>query len=463
MIRIPGTSEDWKLPPLTHEATRAGLVTSAEADELESRIRSVEDEPEPTVDTLSGATSTGKTLMKATDAGTVRAALDVPSTATLVSSTRSVARASGVAILGDSITGYNSNAGDVWHKVLATLSTGRLPHRGFFATSGFTLAQIEATHVPTVLNMARKPGSCIIAGGTNDVGSASYDQTASRAALLRIIDKLQTAGIMPILWTLPPRDDSTTVNALVQRWNVWVRYLAQSLGLPLVDAHAALTDPATGKYLAGLKTDDVHPNRAGHYQIGKRAALDADFTRRFPSGTPHLSDSKLDAANLIPSGYYLFDSGVNGAGVPTGWGAYGATAYTPSIITDTAIVGKWLRLTKTSAQTGAGGMQINATTGFAAGDTIALAVRVKSSAADSGIEALNAISLIARAAGVNALSVSPFGSGGTFDGIAYCEMVLPAGTDTIRLDISINGTVTSDQFVQVAQPTIVNLTALGVA
>jgi lysophospholipase L1-like esterase len=372
----------------------------------------------------------------------------------------------GFAVIGDSITAFNSSGGDVWHKVLTAMSGGRLPWRGYFATGGFTLAQIEETHLPSALALTRRPGAVVIAGGTNDTGSATFNQTESRATLLRIIGKLQAAGIMPVLWTLPPRDDSAAVNTLVQKWNVWVRYLAHSLGLPIIDAHAALTDPATGLYLAGLKTDSVHPNRAGHFQIGRRAGTDPDFLRRFPSGTPHLSDSKLDAANLIPSGYAMFDSGVNGAGVPTGWTGYGQnTAYTPSIVADDAVPGNWFRMTKAAGVTGGGGLQYNLLPagGWAVGDTLALAVRFKQSTPDSGTEAISSIGLVTRAAGVVVGGQLAYASGGTFESIAYAEAVVTSTIDTVRLDMSLSGTPAAEAWLQVAQPTIVNLTALGIA
>lgn len=391
------------------------------------------------------------------------------STSKPIAQTYTTQRGAGVAFLGDSITSYNINVGNAWHKVFTTLSK-KTRHRGTFATSGYTLEQIETVHLPQVLALTAKPGACVIAGGTNNIGSVTYNPVAARDTLLRIIAALQAAGVAPILWTVPPRSDSVTANANAQRWNVWVRYLAQSKGLPLIDSYAALVNPATGVYIPSLNLsgDGVHPNAEGHYLIGRRAALDQNLLAWLNDDTPHLSRDILDAANLIPSGRGLFNQGVNGSQSPNGWSAYGGqgTNYTLSQVAGTdPVVGNWQTLTKTAgAPTGSGGVQYNITTGFAAGDRIAFAVRVKSACPDDSTHGCINISLQARQAGVNLLGYPTGGFGGTWEGIVWGELTVPAGTDTIRFDLSLAATIspTSDLSVAIAQATVVNLSSVSI-
>lgn len=371
----------------------------------------------------------------------------------------------GAAIVGDSITSFDANGGDVWHKVLATLSGGRLRHRGFFATGGYTLEQIEAEHLPSALSLTPKPGVVVLAGGTNNTGATGYDAAASRATLLRMIEKCLKVGVLPALWVTPPRGDSSSVNTRVQQWNAWVRYTAQSLGLPLVDAHSALVDPATGTFLAAYDSGDgIHPNRAGHYQIGKLALTEA-FRAQFPDATPYLSRSKLDAANLIASGYF-FDSGVNGAGIPNGSSGFNNTGnFAASIVPDNAIPGNWWRMAKTTAEGGAiAGIRFDATSGFVEGDRVALAVRVAAQVADSGAEMMAGVRLQPRTNSASLGGSYAYYSGGTFaDGVAYIEAVVPPTATVLRVELTSSGAVTADSWVQFAQVTLVNLTALGIA
>jgi hypothetical protein len=50
-----------------------------------------------------------------------------------------------------------------------------------------------------------------------------------------IVDRLLAEGIIPILSTIPPRDDSASADRMVPRYNAVVRAIAQTRGVPLVD------------------------------------------------------------------------------------------------------------------------------------------------------------------------------------------------------------------------------------
>lgn len=463
-----GSVDDTSLAPLIAEPLTKAAIDMTAAELLDD-----------TESDLSHGVTANKRALDATDTAdedsALRQGLDpvivetvTDAAPTLLAPTYTTMRGAGVAVIGDSIAAYNSATGNAWHKVFATLSR-KTRWRGVFATGGATLQSIQAIHLPQALALNPKPGALVLAGGTNDVGSVGYVPAGSKATLLEMIADTQEAGVVPILWTLPPRNDSATVNAHLQRWNAWVRYLAQSKGLQIIDAYAALVDPATGLapvayYLPG---DGTHPNPEGHLRIGRRAALDLGLLALLRDDTPHLVRDVLDAANLIPTGRGLFNQGVNGAGVPTGWAGYGLAAgvNVPSQSASAdPVVGNWQTLTKPAgSSTGGGGLQYNITTGFAAGDRVAYAVRVKSASPDDSTHGAPAISLQARKAGAILTGVPTGGFGGTWEGIAWGELVVPAETDTLRFDLSLGATQSpaADVSASFAQATLVNLTALG--
>ena len=370
----------------------------------------------------------------------------------------------GLAVIGDSIASYNSSNSHVWHKLMCLLTGQRIRHTGFFATGGFTLAQIEATHLPQVLAMNPLPGACVVAGGTNDTGAVTPDIAASKATHTRIVDALLAAGIMPVLWTLPPRDDSTTVNGLVGQWNAWVRERAALLGLPLVDSHAALVDPATGLFQPALKQDNIHPNDAGHLAIARRMVADSEFIARFADGRVRLTGAAADGANLIPNGEGLFLNDANADGRGDGWNSFGS-GITYSRVVDAAAVGQWQRLT---IPVGAGGgMQRDIA--VTAGRTIALAARLRAdmdtatpaaqiglsgswrdgsgAVAGNGITAASNLRLLTTADSV----------------VAYGTAVAPAGATLLRVSLAPAGTATKTVVFDIAQVTVDDLTALGIA
>ncbi|MCA9674541.1 MAG: SGNH/GDSL hydrolase family protein, partial [Myxococcales bacterium] len=94
--------------------------------------------------------------------------------------------------------------------------------------------------------------------GTNDVDYRGHDRFASD--LWTIVDTLIDHGVVPVLSTIPPRDDDAEVDARVPVFNQLIRALAQGRQIPLVDFHAelmALPDH-------GLWRDGVHPSTSHH-------------------------------------------------------------------------------------------------------------------------------------------------------------------------------------------------------
>jgi hypothetical protein len=90
--------------------------------------------------------------------------------------------------------------------------------------------------------------------GTNDVGFAdpyTYGQN-----LFTIVDTLSLQGVVPIVSSVPPRDDNATANAWAQRYNLVARGVAQARQVPFVDLHRELLPMPNH----GLGGDGVHLN-----------------------------------------------------------------------------------------------------------------------------------------------------------------------------------------------------------
>ncbi|MBF0170762.1 MAG: SGNH/GDSL hydrolase family protein [Nitrospinae bacterium] len=100
-----------------------------------------------------------------------------------------------------------------------------------------------------------RPGVALVMFGTNDVQRGMVDRY--EASLTAILDRLEGAGVAPVLFTIPPLAVATLA-ADVARVNGIVARLARERRLPLVDygaAMAALPD-------RGLSADGVHPSVA---------------------------------------------------------------------------------------------------------------------------------------------------------------------------------------------------------
>jgi hypothetical protein len=90
--------------------------------------------------------------------------------------------------------------------------------------------------------------------GTNDVGFRTPFAFAEN--MLDITDTLLERGVIPVLSSIPPRDDSAAADANVPLFDLLVRGIAQGRQVPFVDFHAALLPLAAH----GLGPDHVHPN-----------------------------------------------------------------------------------------------------------------------------------------------------------------------------------------------------------
>lgn len=457
------------------------LVSDADSDTHAAIVTEVDSAVSPVADsvadleTLTTAGRLGEAGLSDTIGQATVDKLTAPQVTALVTSSAgdpirtSTLPSTGIAFITDSIGTFGGDGGTAWHWIMCSLSNGRLLHRGRFGTAGYTLTQIRDTHLPTALALSPKPGAIAICGGTNDVGGVGYNEATSRAVLLDIIERVKAAGIKPVLWTLPPRDDSTTVNRDVQRWNAWLRYFAATHGYPLIDSHAVFVNESTGLWQTALRQDEIHPGTYGHFVLGSTMATDASFLARFPDLRPYLSASKGADPNMIPANARFFDAGVNGATSPNNWtGVSLGTNASGSEVTDAAIPGNWFRFTKTTSSPSGQAIirqQISAgTTTFEPGDRISVAVPFRVSSDPLG-NVIGTVTLIFRTDTATISALVPVTIRGVgLSGIAYAEAVVPAGCTNVRLEIAVSGTpVTGTETFDVSRPTLLSLTKLGAA
>ncbi|MBM4776907.1 MAG: SGNH/GDSL hydrolase family protein [Archangiaceae bacterium] len=74
--------------------------------------------------------------------------------------------------------------------------------------------------------------------GTNDIQSMNLD--AYGRNMFTLVDLLLARGVVPIVTSIPPRDDSMTADAQVPWYNGVTRALAQARGIPYVDLNREL-------------------------------------------------------------------------------------------------------------------------------------------------------------------------------------------------------------------------------
>ncbi|MFH2008777.1 MAG: SGNH/GDSL hydrolase family protein [bacterium] len=106
---------------------------------------------------------------------------------------------------------------------------------------------------------ASNPAAAVVMFGTNDIGWFGSDHVSTLRwyydHFVELVDTLVAAGIVPILSTIPPRDDSASLDAWVPMLNAMIRGVAEGHQIPLVDYHRELLPLADH----GLSADGVHP------------------------------------------------------------------------------------------------------------------------------------------------------------------------------------------------------------
>lgn len=376
--------------------------------------------------------------------------------------------------IGDSITANDGANGNyawngAWFSRIAAQSLGRIRKVDAFATGGFTLEQIEATHLPTALAMSPRPDVCIVEGGTNNTGAGTgtlFDFAAARATHGRIVNALRAVGIIPVVVLIPPRGDgSTLVQANVAKWNAYVNRYAQDNGLSVLDMFTPLVDPATGGYLAGLTLgDNVHPSRLGDKAIADYALTVTRLQDLTPPSRP-LPALWTDPTNLIPSGYGLNRVDTNADGIADGWASLGSgTNATFSLVTPSAadnLRGKWQQITRATGGTADKTLYYRIASGWAVGDKLSISVRFQ---ADGYTANGGNYSVQLKGTPNNAYWGAYLWTQDCADGLVSMDIVIPSDKTTLDLQISTNApTGAGSTNLRAGEVTVRNLTALGIA
>lgn len=256
-------------------------------------------------------------------------------------------------------------AAQSWLGWASLLSAGRIRLAGQAATAASTIAQQSSlVAADGTTNLGRvlgdKPAACVVLVGTNDI-AASAALSSMQASLTYLWGQLLSAGIMPVLCTVPPRNgDSTALRTLLTQLNAWICRYAEQQGLPFVDFYSVLVDPATGDYLSGLNANVTDPGGLGAKAMGQ-LLCDRLVGTNLASGQPGLSSevlppwspplawSNVDASSVVQSGNKLNLVDTNADGVADGWTAGGAGA-TNALVADAANVkGNYQQVTRAAA------------------------------------------------------------------------------------------------------------------
>lgn len=361
-------------------------------------------------------------------------------------------------VIGDSIdigsddATYLANSGS-WFSRACVASGQKMRFLRNAGVAGNTTAQCLARFDADVT--AHDPAVAVIGGGvTNDQGNGVSTAT-TRANIVAMVAAARVAGIRPVLRNCPPVDTAGTGafnttalrRAAVDAHNAWLALYAASEGIPLIDIHRPLVDPATGGYKSGYTSDSVHPTAAA------TAIVASDVASHLPAmfiGEPYLPRSIADGANILTNGVFTGDS--NADGVANNWTGVGGGLSAKSLIAGTGdVVGNWQQGTCSGSL---GYFEQVKSTGYAVGDRIAFMGRVTK---DAGVAV--AVKVNFQSASASFFPIKDWTEAIT-NGMFYMEAVVPTGTTGLQVQITANTAAGSFQFAQLA---VVNLTTLGIA
>lgn len=361
------------------------------------------------------------------------------------------------AVIGDSIdaggddsTGPNPYwSGSIWSR-LALFTDQRFHLSRNVGVGGNTTAQMLArfqTHVA-----AFKPGVVVIGGGRNDISGGVNPET-TKANIQALVDAAMTAGIVPVLHTVPPLDTPpgggqfstlALARAATIAHNDWLRAYAAASGIALIDLWKFWANPATGGYKATFSDDGVHPSTAATSFFVNAQAL--ELPPQFAGSAP-LPMSNTDPTNLMPNALATTDA--NADNIPDLWYFPQPTKMTYP----TGTVGKVPTVTTTDTSQSTFYSPATAAGAIATGDVIAFSGRLtKTAGVRATLQMINQDTYQSVA--------TPFANltDATSGNVFYIEYVVGAGVTRLAAAITATNAVGS---VGVGQLSIKNLTALG--
>lgn len=357
---------------------------------------------------------------------------------------------------GDSITWYGEGYG-YW---AAVLSGGAFRPAHVASNPGYTSTSLLPVIDAQIIQASPKPSWCLILCGANDAQSSVALATFA-SNVQQMVGMLRAAGITPVLGTVPPNNNDTYDN-FVRLYNAWLMRYCEVERVPMVDFYTLVLDHTTGNWKATWDNGDgLHPSNIANKAMGKAVV---DTLKPFAIPRPYLLQPYPGTPNIQGNSNFMVDTNNDGLADNVSGAAADATlAY--SRLDDTRGF-KWQRLTLTSpaAAKQIQGKAATATAGeFAVGDTIRFAARVRTGQ-DGGQTRLSVTCYTAGYASVtlNRIVTAPVTNGMTRmieDGVASTELIVPANTEIVTWLYNV-GPVSGTY--DVAQPTFLNLTKLGI-
>lgn len=201
------------------------------------------------------------------------------------------------------------------------------------------------------------PGWILVCCGRNNMNATNIsDIEPLLVTYEQILDYLLSLGSVPLLVPVLPSDNAASL-ATHQRnlpiYNTGLFLMARKKGLALIDANHTIVNTTTGAIQTALRLDELHMNSDGAQLFGTYIAnrlKDSGFT--FPRDYPYpiTNDANTAVAYKLANPLMLTDT--NADGTPDQWTKGGAdvanlTVSNPSGTSD-GILGKWMRLTKTT-------------------------------------------------------------------------------------------------------------------
>ena len=347
---------------------------------------------------------------------------------------------------------YRSASIGTWASVL---SAQRIMEVAMAGVEGDSVAQMLARFDTDVTPYA--PNVVVILGGTNDTNSLNLTSITSYAATVEaLVTKVRAIGARPVLCTIPPHRGDVAVpdrKTRIARINHWLRRWAPANGITLIDLNALWSDRTTDDYATAYirSADSTHPSEQGYYDAGAKIA--AELAPLLPPNKPPYSASNVDPLNLIANGQFL---GSLTSGIPASWTGPVVSGITGSQVTgDTTISGNWYKMT--SAGHASSNILSQTVSGITGGHTYAFAGRVKADFT-TGSVLLWVLFNGSTSAGYQWRPLSLL-SWDISDGAFYLECLAPSDATTAVIELRYGAD--SGGYLQVAQLTLVDLTALG--
>jgi aryl-phospho-beta-D-glucosidase BglC (GH1 family)/lysophospholipase L1-like esterase len=213
----------------------------------------------------------------------------------------------GITAVGDSLTEGGVYLNNGWLVKACFYGNHGLRYRGTKAVSGSTVQEALELQLPQILAMSPRPKACVVASGTNSI----YSGTGGVNQIKEICDILVANKIYPILWTIPPRNDTSGQDANVASWNDMIRQYHRDTGIPLVDAFEALR--VSGSYRAEpayMNPDGLHFSNYGYTVLGRYAVDSGAFGDIPTDGTLPLPTA-VGGSNLVPNPLFAGSGGVS--------------------------------------------------------------------------------------------------------------------------------------------------------